>query len=924
MKILSRMRLFQRSFIVLIFSSLVSFLLAFNSELNGTTIQSSRGIISPEEHFGFKPGEDRMLFDYEELVSYLQKLDAASPRLKLVEIGRSPQNRPMYLAFISSEENINQLERLREINRQLALNPDLSPEEKASLIAQGKVFFLATLSMHSDEVGPSQAAPLIAYELVTSEESAIKKWLSDVVFMMVPNHNPDGMDMQVHHYRKYKGTKYEGCSLPGVYHQYVGHDNNRDYLNLTQSDTRAVARIYNLDWFPQVMVDKHQMYTNGPRYFVPPVHDPISENIDAGLWNWTKVFGSNMITDMTEAGLAGVCHSYIFDDYWPGSTETSLWKGVISMLTEMASCKDATPVYVEPNELQVEGKGLSEYKISINMPLPWPGGWWRLSDMLQYEIVSIKSMLKTCSVYRREILEFRHELCRREVEKGRTQPPFYYALPLNQPDESELVALVNLLKEHGVRVWRLKERVRAGDISLEAGDIVIPLAQPFRSFIKEVMEKQEYPVRRYTPEGEIIKPYDITSWSLPLHRGLKSFEIRERNEELEKKLEEIRSEFSLRREIPQTFFAALLTASNNESFKAAFEALKLGLRVERLEQKETISGKEMPRGSFYLPYDPKLKPILEKLSFSPLIVSDKVNLKTSPIRLPRIALVETYFHDMDAGWTRYIFDTYSIPFKVIRPGDFEKTDFVKNFDMVIFPDAEKSILMEGKYKYRGETILPDYPPEYARGMGAKGMEKLMTFLDSGGIIISWGASTSLFLGKLEIPRPATGKEIKGKKEKIEKKGEIEKGEAKVGKEEKGQAEEKEEFQLPVRDEAETLEKAGLYCPASLVRIILTEDHPLTLGLPPEIGIIYTGKPAFQTSVPIFDMDRRVIARFPEKDILLSGYAEKIEKVGNKVSVVWLKKGRGQIVLFAFSPIFRASTQAAYKLLFNSLLLPRIS
>jgi len=72
------------------------------------------------------------------------------------------------------------------------------------------------------------------------------------------------------------------------------------------------------------------------------------------------------------------------------------------------------------------------------------------------------------------------------------------------------------------------------------------------------------------------------------------------------------------------------------------------------------------------------------------------------------------------------------------------------------------------------------------------------------------------------------------------------------------------------------------------------------------------------------MDRRVIARFPEKDILLSGYAEKIEKVGNKTSVVWLKKGRGQIVLFAFSPIFRASTQAAYKLLFNSLLLPRIS
>ncbi len=205
--------------------------------------------------------------------------------------------------------------------------------------------------------------------------------------------------------------------------------------------------------------------------------------------------------------------------------------------------------------------------------------------------------------------------------------------------------------------------------------------------------------------------------------------------------------------------------------------------------------------------------------------------------------------------------------------------------------------------------MPDYPPEFTKGIGAKGMEKLMTFLDSGGIIVSWGASTSLFMGKLEIPRPRTEKEKK----------EVKAKEAKEAEEK-----EKEEFQLPVRDEAEALEKAGLYCPASLLRIILTSGHPLTLGLPAEIGVIYTGKPAFQTSVPIFDMDRRVIGRFAEKEILLSGYAEKIEKVGNKTNVVWIKKGRGQVVLFAFSPIFRASTQAAFKLLFNALLLARIT
>jgi len=859
--------------------------------LQATTAQSSPPVLTPAEHFGFKPGADRMLFDYEELTSYLQKLDAASPRLKLVEIGKSPLGKPMYIAFVSSEDNINRLDRLKEINRKLALEPGLSESERAVLFDEGKVFVLAALSMHADEVGPAQAAPLIAHELVTTQDPRRLAWLKDAVYMMIPTHNPDGMDMVVGHYRKYKGTKYEGSALPGVYHKYIGHDNNRDYLTLSQEDTRAIARIYNLDWFPQVLIDKHQMWTSGPRYFVPPVHDPISENVDAGLWNWTKIFGSHMITDMTEAGMAGVCHSYIFDDYWPGSTETCLWKNVIGMLTEMASVKDATPVFVEPNELDVYGKGLSEYKISINMPLPWPGGWWRLGDMVEYEIASTMSILKTGSLYRRQILEFQNDLCRREVKKGQTQPPFYYVLPQAQRDQSELVGLVNLLREHGVKVYRLSQAVGLEGKNLQAGDFVVPSAQPFRPFIKEVMEKQEYPVRHYTPGGEVIKPYDITSWSLPLHRGVKSLEINTRSGELESFLLEVDQDFTLKKDLPADFRAAIFNVDNNESFRAAFRALKQGLSVERLANKENLSGEEIPKGSFLVRHDPRLRPILEALTVTPVILTESSDFKSTPLKLPRIALVETYFHDMDAGWTRFVLDSYGIPFTVVRPGDFEKTDLAKNFDTLIFPDAEKSILMEGKYKAREEYYLADYPPEYTKGIGKTGLEKLMAFLDSGGTTISWGGSTPLFIGKLEIVRSK---------------------------------EDKEEFQLPVRDISESLEKSGLYCPSALMKIRLLEDHPLTLGLPREIGVIFNGKPVFTTSVPVFDMDRRVIGKFPEKNILMSGYCEKQETLGDKTNMVWLKKGKGQVVLFGFSPIFRASTQAAYKLLFNALLLQKIT
>jgi len=275
------------------------------------------------------------------------------------------------------------------------------------------------------------------------------------------------------------------------------------------------------------------------------------------------------------------------------------------------------------------------------------------------------------------------------------------------------------------------------------------------------------------------------------------------------------------------------------------------------------------------------------LSVSPDYLIEEISIKSVPVRFPRIALVETFFHDMDAGWTRYIFDAYHIPYTVIHPGDFKEINFSRKFDLVIFPDSPKSLLMEGKRKSKNEYSISSYPPEFTKGIGKDGMKNLMTFLEQGGLIVSWGQSTQLFKGTLEIP---LGSDVS------------------------------EQFQLPFDDVSDQLKKDGLYFPGSLVKINILPDHPLTLGLPSEIGVFYRGRPVFTTSLPMFDMDRRVIASFPEKNILLSGYAEKEERVGNKAAMIWLKKGKGQLILFSFGPQFRASTQVSYKLLFNSLLL----
>jgi hypothetical protein len=858
----------------------------------GTTFSSAwaqdQDVITPEEYFGFTPGDDRMLFNYDPLISYLEELEKVSDRIHLEQIGVSPMGKPIYIAFISSAANLARLEELKDINRQLALETELSDEERETLIDKGRVFFLATLSMHATEVGPSQSAPLIAYDLITTKDPKKLSWMDRVVYMMNPCHNPDGMDMVVNHYNEYKDSRYEGSSLPRVYHKYIGHDNNRDFISLTQEDTKAIARTYNTEWYPHVAVEKHQMGSRGVRYFVPPPHDPIAENINAGIWNWIGIFGSNMIKDMTKDSLAGVAQHYLFDEYWPGSTETCLWKNVIGFLTEAASVQTAKPIYIEPNELSVWGKGLSEYEKSINMPLPWEGGWWRLSDIIDYEIATTMSIIKTAATHDKDILKFRNDIARQEKLKGLTEAPYAYIMPEQQHDPSELANLVNLLIEHGVEVYKLEAPVKVENMNFNKGDIIVPLSQAYRPFIKEVMEDQVFPLRHYTPDGEIIKPYDITSWSLPRHNGVSSFEI---NTKLEEFLAVPIKHYDFRKSVPSDYSFLVFPPSWNESYKAAFMLEAGGIDVFRTDKDIKIGENKIQAGSFIV-YDKtwnKINSLIEDLSISPQAFQEEIALNANPIEIPSIALVETNTHDMDAGWTRYLFDTYNIPYRVLKPGEFEKTALSKEFDVIVFPNTRKSILMEGKYKSSSGDYYPSsYPPEFVKGMGKKGFEKLMTFIDEGGIIISWGQSTELFMGTLTIKR----------------------------------GEEKEEFALPIRNISK--EATDLYCPGSWLGVDVRKGHPLTYGMPAKSGVFSRGKPFFLTSVPQFDTDRRVIVSYEKDDVLKSGYIEKVKKLEGRTVMAWLRKGSGQFVLFGFNPQFRASTAATYKLLFNSLLLPKIT
>ena len=329
---------------------------------------------SPDEFFGRPIGADRTLVKYPDIIRYFQYIDAQSDRVKLVDEGLSTLKNPLYLAFISSEENINRLQGLIEINKKLA-NPDtIEKEEALQLIKQARTFVLITCAIHASEIASTQMAMLFAHKLATTSDPTLKNYLDNVVILLMPSINPDGNIMVTDWYNKYLNTEFEGCELPYLYHHYAGHDNNRDFYMLNLKETRVVNAVLHHRYFPHIFLDMHQMDDNGPRMFVPPFKDPLNRNLDPVLLNETNIIGSFMALRLQENNKKGVGSSYAFDAYWPGGSKNTAWyKNVVGVLTEMANAKVASPIYIEPNELQVDSKGLPEYKAQVNFPDPWPG-----------------------------------------------------------------------------------------------------------------------------------------------------------------------------------------------------------------------------------------------------------------------------------------------------------------------------------------------------------------------------------------------------------------------------------------------------------------------------------------------------------------------------------------------------------------------
>ena len=812
---------------------------------------SSATVPSPSEFLGFQVGADRTLADYRQISSYFRKLASVSPRVQVVSTGRTTLGEEMLMAVISSEENLKNQKRIREIARKLADPRGLSEAETAALASEGKVVLLVTCAIHASEIGSTQMAMEWAHALATAEDAVTTKRLQDVVLLLVPSLNPDGQLMETDWYRKNLGTKFEGGRMPWLYHPYVGHDNNRDWYMLTQKESKALSGVVYHDWFPQVWLDEHQMGWNGPRIFVPPYSEPVDPDIHPLVWREVNLIGANMAFRLEQAGKAGVIYGYAFDAYWIGGTKnTAWWKNISGLLTEVASSKVATPVRVEEGELSGGRKGLVEYGVQTNFPNPWPGGWWRLRDIMDYERIASDALLEVCSERREEFLKDMAARARAAI--GKALPGEAYRIPAEQRDGASGRLLARLMVEHGVEV-----------LASANGDAFLPLAQPYGPFVREMMEPQRYPEVKLVAGKEIVFPYDVAAWTLPLLLG-----VTVEKTTLPDRAGLVPFDPSVNdRPLPDGA-AYTLDGASPESAKVVQAALRAGGKVRR----------DPVTGTFTL--DPKgAKEAAPGASAAGLALRPVpgAGAGTVPVSAPRVGLYKPWTASMDEGWTRFVLEQYGFAPKTLDNKAIRAGKLGEAFDVIVLPSVDREVMTTGKPKREeGEMrYLTELPPEYQGGLEKEGAAALKAFVEEGGTIVALGASTGWVIN---------------------------------------------EFNIPVRNTLARVKREEFSCPGSLLRARVEGGHPVTWGLPSETAVFVDEAIAFQTSLPGGELSRWTLASYPHdaRDVLMSGWIAGEEKLTRKAAAVATTFGKGKLVLFGFRPQMRAQTHATFPFLFNAL------
>lgn len=827
-------------------------------------LAASQTVPTPESVLGFRVGEDRKLADWTEIVGYFRALDAAAPRVAVEEVGKTTEGRPFLVATITSEANMARLEDIRRANLRLADPRGLSEEEAGRIIADGRTIVALHYGIHSTEVAAPQTAMEEAWRLATTTDPDLLQVLDRTVIVMIPSHNPDGTQKVTEWYRKSLGTPWEGGAIPFLYHPYVGHDNNRDWYMFTQVETQLTVRHVYDRWRPQVVHDLHQMGAREARMFVPPYVDPWEPNVDPALTAAANNVGSYVAGRLTAEGKRGVVIHAMYDAWSPARAYPHTHGGV-RVLSECASARMATPVEVKFDELE-DGIGYDAKRASWNFPAPWPGGTWRLRDIVDYQLSATRALLDHAARNRDYWLRTFVAVNRRAASR---REPYAFVIPAGQKDPLATARLLQVMRTGAVEVHRAREPFEAAGKRFTPGAHVILMAQPFSAFAKSLLERQRYPDLRMYKGGPPLRPYDVTAHTLPLLMGV---DVVTASEPFRASLEPVAEVLVEPGRVEPGRGRWLALGHKTGDLVALGRLLRAGVPVLWATGAFADQGRRFEPGALLVPFT--ARSLVEAAARELGVVAVPVSASPPALRVrkPRVGLYQSWVASMDEGWTRFIFEKeVGVDYQTIHDQDVRAGTLHERFDVIVLPDQSAAEIING---HRAGTL----PPEYTGGLGQEGVAALESFVEAGGTLVALDSASELPIGSFDLDvSNALAPLLRGRGS----------------------------------DDGIGEGTADFYGPGTLLATRVEGGSALAHGLEAETPVWFEQSPAFEVR------RGRVALRYPHQDPLLSGWLLGGQHLQGKAALVEVRVGKGRVVLFGFRPQYRAQSWATYVALLNA-------
>jgi len=867
-------------------------LLTFSSLFLLPTLLNGQAVPTPESVLGFQPGADFHLATYEQALEYFQRLDAASDRVQLVEVGKTSFGRPWYLALISSAENLRNVDHYREIAHRLAYPGDMTEEEARALAREGKAIVHVDGGLHSSEVAGHQHTIQLAYDLVTGDEDPeIAAILDNVITILWFSLNPDGQTMVSDWYTSNLGTPYEVSPMPRLYQKYIAHDNNRDGYMINQIESRVVTRVTR-EWEPQILYNHHQTAPFPARIWIPPFAEPISPDVHPLMWRTVNLIGMAMAQALEERGQKGAVHMGTgFDDWYPGFLDHAHnFHNVASLLTETGLYRYATPHFYTVSDFPADARDLRPESLYSS---PWEGGWWRLKNAVDYMITASTSVLDVAAKYKEDILFNRYQAARDVVAEYREGPPFAYFIPREQRDPVAAVEMLRRLAFNGIDVHALTRQVEVDGVTHPAGTWVIVMDQPNANFARQLFAIQDYPDLRQYPEGPPDTPYDVSGWTLPYQFDVRVVESRSPvTAELKEALETLSAEplsWSGDEDAapwdspPDVGFdsnpvaraivppegrdpgggALVLDAAENNTYKALNRAWAQGAQVRFIPGGAAAEeGEGGTSGAWAVT---GLSGSARNAMVKDLHLQAIRGSGGAQVSRPRVGLYRPWNASMDEGWTRWLLEMYGFDFTSLYNADILAGDLRDRYDVIVFADIRGNTIMDG---FGVGTV----PPRYVGGVGDAGVRELDAFVRDGGTVVTINGSS---LWAMDA------------------------------------------FHLPVRNVVAGVPRDEFSLSGAILELRVDPSHPVMSGVPERAKIMIGGSPVFTTEE---GFQGRVLAKYPsEGSPLLSGFLLGEEHLQGYAAALEVEHGQGRVILLGMRPQWRGQPFGTFKILFNAAL-----